>query len=176
MDQTLILVISIAVLSAVLVIVGIYSLMVLHDFRQTLRHANKILGQIEGITEHLDSNLIRPASSIAGILAVLKEGAQVVHEIKEIAEDAPKTAEVVTESVKEIAGAVGGEVKEVIEEARDSSKEAAHELVQEVASEVKETTDEVAGEAKEVIAEARRPEPMAAGALASRRRFFSRKK
>lgn len=176
MDQTLILVISIAVLSGVLVIVGVYSLMVLHDFRKTLGHANKILGQLEGITEHLDSNLIRPASSIAGILAVLKEGAQVVHEIKEIAEDAPKTAEVVTESAKEITQVIGDQAKEVVANVKEGSQEVAAEVTHQAAEEVKETSAEVAGRAKEVIAEARRPEPMASRSLAPRRRFFSRKK
>lgn len=191
MSETLILVSAIAVLSGVLVIVGIYFLLVLRDFRETLHRANKILGRVDSISEQVDSNVIRPASSLAGILAVLREGAQVVHEIKEIAEEAPETARAVSHEAREIAEVVKEEVapavaeaaKEVVEEIKEDVKEVTtetredlKEVTTEAKEEVTETAEKVADQVKEAAEEIRRPEPMAAGSLAPRRRFFRKKK
>lgn len=183
MDQSLLLAIAIALLSLSLSVAGVYVVLVLRDLRRTLTHANKILGRLDSMSEHIDTNLIRPASSIAGVLALLREGVQMVGEVKNLSQGSGVAAKAITQEVREVVQVVKEELapsvaeaaKEVVQEISDQVQEAsAH-----ISDQVKEVVTESATEAKAVLAEAKlatKPEPLASRSLSSsRRRFFTKK-
>ena len=180
MDQTTFLVITISILSAVLIIVGVYAVFVIRDLRQTLRHVNKILGRVDSITEHVDTNLIRPSSSLAGVLSLLRQGAQVMGEIKDLSQQAGATAQVITREAKEVAQVVKDDlapvVREEVKEVSGIIKDGAKEVISEAAESSKDTVQEVTEDVKEAAAEITRPEPLTARSLAPRRRFHSKKR
>lgn len=160
MDQTSILITSIAVLTGILVLVGVYSIILIADFRRALKHLNRILERVDSITEHVDTNLVKPTATLAGILALLREGSAIIHEVKEIAEESPAAAKVIASEAKEVIETVGEETRETISEA---------------GGEAKEVTAEVSQEAQE-FAIKREPEPMAARSLATHRRYFTKRR
>lgn len=180
MDQTTFLIITISILSAVLIIVGVYAVFVIRDLRQTLRHLNKILGRVDSITEHVDTTIIRPGSSLAGVLSLLRQGTQVMSEIKDLSQQAGATAQVISKEAKEVVQVVKDDLAPVVkEEVKDLSqtvKEAAGEVTDETIEATKEAALEAIEDVKESVAEIIRPEPQAAGSLAPRRRFHSKKR
>lgn len=180
MDQTTFLVVTITVLSAVLVIVGVYAVFVIRDLRQTLRHINKILGRVGSITEHVDTNIIRPSSSLAGVLSLLRQGAQVMGEIKDLSQQAGATAQVISKEAKEVVHVVKDDlapvVKEEVKDLAETVKEAASGVTTETTEAAKEVVSEAAEDVKESVSETARPEPQAARSLAPRRRFHSKKR
>lgn len=180
MDQTTFLVITISILSAVLVIVGVYAVFVIRDLRQTLRHINKILGRVDSITEHVDTNLIRPSSSLAGVLSLLRQGAQVMGEIKDLSQTAGATAQVISREAKEVAQVVKEDlapaVKDEVKDVSGIIKDDLKEVISEAAESSKDAVQEVTEEVKESAAEMIRPELQAARSLAPRRRFHSKKR
>lgn len=180
MDQTTFLVITITILSAVLVIVGIYAVFVIRDLRQTLKHLNKILGRVDSITEHVDTTIIRPGSSLAGVLSLLRQGTQVMSEIKDLSQQAGATAQVISNEVKEVAETVKEDlapvVEEEVKEISGTIKEDVKEVISKAAESGEDTAQEVTADVKEAVAEVMRPEPMAARSLAPRRRFHSKKR
>lgn len=180
MDQTTFLVITITILSAVLVIVGVYAVFVIRDLRQTLHHINKILGRVDSITEHVDTNIIRPSSSLAGVLSLLRQGAQVMGEIKDLSEQAGATAQIISKEAKEVVQVVKDDlapvVKEEVQDLAETVKEAAREVTDETTQATKEAALEVIEDVKESVADTARPEPQAARSLAPRRRFHSKKR
>src|SRR5436190_708612 len=106
MDPTMILAIAIVSLALVLVAVGIYSIMVLRDVREAIKQVNKILGRVDSMAEHVDLNVIRPGSSLAGLLGILRDGAHLVNEIRHISQDVSQTAKTVSSEVKEVSQVV----------------------------------------------------------------------
>lgn len=180
MDQTTFLVITITILSAVLVVVGVYAVFVIRDLRQTLRHVNKILGRVDSITEHVDTNIIRPSSSLAGVLSLLRQGAQVMGEIKDLSQQAGATAQVISKEAKEVVQVVKDDLAPVVREEVKDLAETVKETVDDVTAETNEAAKEVASEitedVKDSVAEIIRPEPQAARSLAPRRRFHSKKR
>lgn len=180
MDQTTFLVVTITILSSVLVIVGVYAVFVIRDLRQTLRHLNKILGRVDSITEHVDASIIRPSSSLAGVLALLRQGAQVMGEIKDLSQTAGATAQAISREVKEAAQVVKDDLAPVVrEEAKEIAavvKDDVKEIINEAADSSKEVVNSATEDVKESVAEITRPEPQAARSLAPRRRFHSKKR
>lgn len=118
MNETTILIISIAVLSAILVVVGIYSVLVLRDFRMTIRKINKILGNTESASE-LVMNGLKPTGSVASVLIVLKDALQIIHEMKELTRETRQTIQSVSHEAQEVAHVAAAEVKEVAQEVRE---------------------------------------------------------
>jgi methyl-accepting chemotaxis protein len=168
MDPTTILAIAIVGLSAVLIVVGSYTVILLRDLRRAIGTLNKILGRVDSMTEHFDTNILRPASGLAGLLAVIRDGARVVSEIKHLSGDVAETAKVVNEEVHQASQAV----KEDLVPAVTAGAE-------EVASAMKEQAVEAVAEVAETVhnGSAPEPEPLKAGSLSStRRRFYSRKR
>jgi cell division septum initiation protein DivIVA len=202
MDSTTILAIAIVSLSAVLIVVGIYSVIILRQLHQTVKNVNRITGRIDSASELIDNHLIKPGTSIAGILTLLREGSKILNEAHEISTEAgpvikiaakeakdiakvvkEELAPTVTQEAKEVTHQIAAEEKDVIHEAASHSKDvvetAAAEgksLVHAAATQGQDVLNQASSGAEEVVAAIRQPEPMKAGSLGTRRRFFSRKK
>jgi CHAD domain-containing protein len=82
MDTTTFLIVIIFLVAAVLIAVGIYLIIVLNDFRETLRRLNKVLTHIESITEVVDDKIAKPAGSLFGSLGVIKEVMDIFKDIR----------------------------------------------------------------------------------------------
>ena len=93
--------------------------------RRSLKKLDRILERVDSITEHVDTNIVRPSSSLAGILAVLREGAEIVREVRNISEEAPEAAKLITEEVAEATHEVGDAAKEVAHEVSPEAREMA---------------------------------------------------
>ena len=73
MDTTTFFLIIIILVAIVLIAVGIYLILVLHEARITLRRTNRILDHADSIIEILDEKVAKPAGSLLGVLGVVKE-------------------------------------------------------------------------------------------------------
>ena len=78
MDTTTFFLIIIILVAIVLVAVGIYLILVLHEARKSILRLNNILDHVESIIDILDTKIARPASSLVGALAVVKEVMELV--------------------------------------------------------------------------------------------------
>ena len=78
MDIQLLLVFILSLLTVNLIIVGVYVVLVLREFRQTLKKANGVLDDVESITNAVTN----PLSALSGIFAAILEGAKVVKSIR----------------------------------------------------------------------------------------------
>jgi hypothetical protein len=169
MDLNTALVIAIIVLSAVLVVVGIYAILVLRNLLEATSKLKKILGRVDSISEHVDTNIIRPATSLAGILAILRDGAKIASEVKHLSSDTAETAHLISSEAKEVSEAVKEELVPAV-------TEGAKEVITEVKEDAKDVAEVAKASAEEVIAEVKKPEPMKSGSLKSSRRFFSKRR
>jgi hypothetical protein len=73
MDTTNLFLIIVILVAIVLIAVGIYLVLVLHEARITLRRFNNILDHADSIIEILDTKIARPASSVFGVLSMVRE-------------------------------------------------------------------------------------------------------
>ncbi len=73
MDINSFLIILITLVTAVLVAVGIYLIIVLKEARQTLIQLNKNLSRTESILTVVDEKMAQPAGSLVGVLSVVRE-------------------------------------------------------------------------------------------------------
>ena len=83
MDIQVILVFILAVLTVNLVFVGVYVVLVLKDFRETIKRANNVLDHVESVTS-LVSN---PVTLISGIISSVSKGISMVKSVRSIADD-----------------------------------------------------------------------------------------
>ena len=82
MDTTTFLTIIIILVAIVLIVVGIYLIIVLNEARASLRTFNAVLNRVNSLLEILDTNIARPASSLVGVLGVVKEIVEIYREFK----------------------------------------------------------------------------------------------
>lgn len=82
MDTATLFTIIIMIVAIILVAVGIYLILVLHEARQSLKKVNHILDHAESVVDIIDTKIARPASSIGGILVAVKEGIDVLRSFK----------------------------------------------------------------------------------------------
>ncbi len=82
MDTTTFFLIIIILVAIVLIAVGIYLILVLHEARITFRRANRILDHADSIIEILDDKIAKPAGSLFGVLGVVKEVMDMFTEFK----------------------------------------------------------------------------------------------
>lgn len=82
MDTTTFFLIIIILVAIVLIAVGIYLILVLHEARITLRRTNRILDHADSIIEIIDDKIAKPAGSLFGVLGVVKEIIDMVSEFK----------------------------------------------------------------------------------------------
>ena len=82
MDTATLFTIVIIIVTVILVAVGGYLVLVLHEERQSLRKVNHILDHLESVVDIIDTKIARPASSLSGILVAVKEGLEIVNSFK----------------------------------------------------------------------------------------------
>lgn len=130
MDSTNILAIAIVSLSAVLIAVGIYAIVILREIHRTTRRVNNIVSRIDSITEAVDAHFIKPGSNLASVLTLLKEGAGLLSELRQTSSQLATNSQIVGEEVKkagktvrETAPVVAHHAKEVISDAADQGKD-----------------------------------------------------
>ncbi|MCH7641564.1 hypothetical protein IID22_05215 [Patescibacteria group bacterium] len=82
MDTATLFTIIIVIVATILVAVGIYLILVLHEARQSLRRINHILDHAESVIDIIDTKIAQPASSISGVLIAIKEGLDVIKSFK----------------------------------------------------------------------------------------------
>lgn len=168
MDSTTLLTIAIVALSAVLVGVGLYAVVIMRQLQRNLGKLEKILGHVDSITTNIDEHIVKPSSSLAGVLAMLREGTQIVDEIRHLSTDTAATAKVIGSEAKEVAEvirhevapAVAEEVKAVVHDTAQEIRATAHdvapevrEVVQTTGAEARETLDQVRDDANQVVQE-----------------------
>lgn len=82
MDTATLFTIIIMIVAIILVAVGIYLILVLHEARQSLKKVNHILDHAGSVIDIIDTKIARPASSLGGILVAIKEGMEVLRSFK----------------------------------------------------------------------------------------------
>ncbi len=80
MDIQTILIFILAILTVNLIAVGVYVIIVLRDFRETIHKANLVLDNVHNVTD----TLANPVTSIAGILAGVTKGVRAVKAISSL--------------------------------------------------------------------------------------------
>ena len=78
MDTAALFTIIVILVAIILIAVGVYLILVLHEARQSLKKTNHILDHVESVIEIIDTKIARPASSISGVLVAIKEGLEVL--------------------------------------------------------------------------------------------------
>ena len=86
MDIQTILVILLAILTINLIAVGIYVVLVLKEFRETVKKANLVLDNVHEVTDAVAS----PITSIAGIIAGVTESVRAVKAISSLIDGSSK--------------------------------------------------------------------------------------
>ena len=82
MDTATLFTIVIIIVAIILVSVGIYLILVLHEARQSLKKVNHILNHVESVSDIIDTKIARPVSALGGILVAIKEGLEVLKSFK----------------------------------------------------------------------------------------------
>jgi uncharacterized protein YoxC len=85
MDLQTILIFILAILTINLIAVGIYVVLVLKEFRETVKKANGVLDNVHTVTDAVSN----PISAIAGIISGVTESVKAVKSISSLA-DGPK--------------------------------------------------------------------------------------
>lgn len=80
MDIQTILVFILGILTINLIVVGIYLILVLREFRQTVKKANYVLDNVNGFTDAL----VNPITTIAGIISGVTESVKAVKQISSL--------------------------------------------------------------------------------------------
>ncbi|OGC70336.1 hypothetical protein A2415_05170 [candidate division WWE3 bacterium RIFOXYC1_FULL_39_7] len=86
MDIQTILVFLLAILTVNLIAVGIYVILVLKEFRETVKKANMVLDNVHEVTDAVAS----PITSIAGIIAGVTESVKAVKAISSLIDGSNK--------------------------------------------------------------------------------------
>ena len=186
MDPTNILAIAIVSLSAVLIVVGVYAVVILRQLHQTSIKINKIVSRVDTVTEVIDKHLVRPSTNVATALTLLREGVQIIGELRRFSPEVVSNSKAVAKEVKDVAHVVKEEVAPTI-------VEEVHNIISQVAEESKEVIREAVADGEdalsglgavrsEVVSKSEspltstplQPEPMKAHSLSTKRRFFKR--
>jgi len=77
MDIQVILVFILALLTLNLMVVGFYVILVLKDFRETLKKSNEVLDDVHTVTDRVAN----PITSLAGMVSGIVEGVKAVKSI-----------------------------------------------------------------------------------------------
>ena len=80
MDIQTILIFILGILTINLIIVGIYIILVLREFRQTVKKANYVLDNVNGFTDAITN----PIATIAGIISGVTESVKAVKQISSL--------------------------------------------------------------------------------------------
>lgn len=82
MDTATLFTIVIFIVAVILVAVGVYLILVLHEARYSLKRINHILDHAESVVDIIDTKIARPASSFSGIVVVVKEVIELIKSVR----------------------------------------------------------------------------------------------
>ena len=82
MDIQIILIVILTILTINLIAVGVYVILVLRDFRETVKKANEVLDNVHQVTDIVAN----PITTIAGIIAGVTKGVRAVRAISSLVE------------------------------------------------------------------------------------------
>jgi len=82
MDTALFLTIAIFLLSAILIAVGVYLILLLNEARTSFKRVNKILDRVESASSFVEQNFLSSDNRFVSIFGVLKEGLGFLAELK----------------------------------------------------------------------------------------------
>lgn len=82
MDTALFLTITVILLSAILIAVGVYLILLLIEARQSFKRINKILDRVEVASNFVEQNFFATDNRFVSIFGVLKEGLNFIVELK----------------------------------------------------------------------------------------------
>ena len=80
MDIQTVLIFILAILTVNLIILGVYIILVLKEFRQTLKKANYVLDNVNEFTD----SFVNPISTIAGLISGVTESVKAVKQISSL--------------------------------------------------------------------------------------------
>jgi uncharacterized protein YggT (Ycf19 family) len=89
MDIQIILIFILALLTVNIMIVGFYVIMVLKEFRETIKKSNSVLDNVHTVTESVSN----PISSLVGVVTGVVEGVKAVRSITSLREHSEKEDE-----------------------------------------------------------------------------------
>ena len=82
MDTATFLTIIIILVALVLVAIGAYLILLLHEARHSLKKLNKMLDRIDNVADFVEEKIINPTANITNVFTVLKEGIDFFKDLK----------------------------------------------------------------------------------------------
>ena len=82
MDTATFLTIVIILVALVLVAIGVYLILLLHEARHSLRKINKMLDRIDNAADFVEEKIINPTANITNVFTVVKEGIDFFRDLK----------------------------------------------------------------------------------------------
>ncbi|MFZ5424521.1 MAG: hypothetical protein ACOZAO_01855 [Patescibacteria group bacterium] len=84
MDIQVVLVILLALLTVNLLVVGVYVVLVLKEFRETVKKANVVLDDVEAVTSTVSKTFSSPISTLIGVATAAFQGMRAVKSLGSI--------------------------------------------------------------------------------------------
>jgi len=82
MDTATFLTIVIILFALVLVAIGAYLILLLHEARHSLRKINKMLDRVDSVADFVEEKIINPTANITNVFTVIKEGIDFFRDLK----------------------------------------------------------------------------------------------
>jgi hypothetical protein len=89
MDLQVILIFILALLTVNIIVVGVYVIIVLKEFRVTIKKSNEVLDNVHTVT----STVVNPITSLVGVVSGVVEGFKAVKSITSLRDDNEKECE-----------------------------------------------------------------------------------
>ncbi len=83
MDTATFLTIIIILVALILIAVGAYLILLLHEARHSLKKVNKMLDRIDNVSTFVEEKIINPTANITNIFTVIKEGIDFFRDLKQ---------------------------------------------------------------------------------------------
>jgi hypothetical protein len=85
MDTATFLTILIILIALILIAVGAYLILLLHEARHSLRKLNKMLDRVDSVADFVETKIVNPTANITNVFSVIKEGIDFFRDLKKTA-------------------------------------------------------------------------------------------
>lgn len=82
MDAATFYMLVILLITLIIVAVGVYLILILHETRRSLQRINNLLDRIDKVSAFFENNVLRPSASFVNIASIVKEGMELFSQIK----------------------------------------------------------------------------------------------
>jgi len=82
MDTATFLTIVIILVALVLIAVGVYLILLLHEARHSLKKLNKMLDRVDSVADFVETKIVNPTANITNVFTVIKEGIDFFRDLK----------------------------------------------------------------------------------------------